>query len=415
MNNAAVLSGRSICILTAYDVVRDGRVRKQARTLANAGASVTVVGHGSVDDVAALMNEPYSVQLFARENRVEPAMRRANEPGGLNAALTAVKSLGGRAVAALTPQAILHRYFFNPEMAAAVAASSPDVIHVHNDLTVPTGMEAVRQSGAFLVYDSREVFDGYYVNQRNAVMMQRLSDWCESQALASAAAVFAVSPLAAQHLSDRYGRRDIQVMLNSLPFQERSPEVAHQPVRLVIQSSIRELVSDHVAVQAMTFLKDIAVLTVQGRFQRSDYRQLMEGIIAENGLEETVVLSGEFDPFDSIELASHHDVGLSVHSPHGLNMQLTLTNRVFTYLNAGLAVAMPDVPANRNLPGYETYGILLDSSDPESVAVSLRSLLENPERISQMKAAALHAAPQFSWENQERVLIETYQRVLGIT
>ena len=88
---------------------------------------------------------------------------------------------------------------------------------------------------------------------------------------------------------------------------------------------------------------------------------------------------------------------------------------MFTYLNAGLAVAMPDVPANRNLPGYETYGILLDSSDPESVAVSLRSLLENPERISQMKAAALHAAPQFSWENQERVLIETYQRVLGIT
>ena len=413
MSAADPLHGVRICILTAYDVIHDGRVRKQARALSGAGAAVTVVGHGTPQDADELAAEPYDVALVPRSDRIALATHRAGQRGLLNRALSAGKSLGGRAVATFTPQALLQRYFHSSDMVDAVVASDPDVIHVHNDLTVPTALDAAARTGAMLVYEAEEVFDGYYAQQRNAAMMQRLSDWCEAQAMVRADAVIAVSPLAAQHLAARYGRGDVAVVLNSLPYAEREPQPVHRPVRLVIQSSIRDTTRDHVAVEAMAHLRDVAVLTVQGRFLREEYHRQFREIIAQHGLEDVVTLTGRFDPFESVELASSHDVGVAVYPTTGLNLRYTLSNRIFTYLNAGLAVAMPDVPAHRELPGFPQFGVLLSTADAASVAASLRPLLEDPSRIAQMKTAALAAAPQFAWEVQEQILIDTYVRVLS--
>ena len=402
-----------VCILTAYDVLRDGRVRKQARSLAAAGALVTVVGYGTQADVRALHSEPYSISILPRQDRIAPAVRRADAPGPLNRTLTTAKALVGRGLSVLAPQVLLHRFFYNPAMVAAAVESNPDVVHAHNDLVVPMALAAVEQTGARLVYDSREMFDGYYRKQRNAVMMQRLSDRCERRALAQADAVFTVSPLIAKHLTDRYERPDIHVLYNSLPAAPIEPQPVHHPVRLLAQAGFRDTTYDHLMVEAMVHLRGRAVLTMQGRFPSDEYQRFVEGIITEHGLEDVVTLSGEFEPFDSVALAAAHDIGVATYRADTPSKNLTLSNRLFTYLNAGLAVAMPDVEAHRALTDYGEFGILLDTSSPEAIAMGLGELIQDPERITQMKRAALEAAPLYSWEQQERALVEVYQGLVG--
>ena len=407
------LQGVAVCIAVASDVVNDGRVRKEARSLVNAGAIVTVVGQGRKVS-PSLADEPYRVVLASQRlaKTIYSLLQRRYIRSVVKALKSVVRALrpgGGRSFSVRSMPK-----FYNAGMVDLIVAAKPDVVHAHNVYTLTAATKAADQVGAKLIYDARELFDGYF-RQAWALKMgaQEQADQIETLGMARADGVLTVSPLIAAHLEKRFGREDITVLYNSLPFEEMSPEPVHQPVRILNQAGFRSTTWDHLIVEAMVHLRDVATLTMQGRFQRQDYREYVEEIIAKNGLQEVVTLTGEYDPLDSIRLAHGFDVGVGTYQPDTVSKDLTLANRFFTYLNAGVALALPDVAAHRDFPGYGEYGILLDTTNAETIAASLRPLLEDPARISAMKRAALAAAPEYSWDRQSEKLVELYRRVLG--
>ena len=406
------LTGVRIAILTNYRVLRDGRTRKEARTLAEAGAVVSVIGYGRGDE-ALLAGEPYEPVLLERP--VPKSRRWGHEsvwwPARVvvNTICNALQDLLPRVMPGLWARTRL----MDGEMVSAVVQRRPDVVHAHNVSTAAAVKRILRYRRVPVIYDAEELFDGYYADDESGRRAQRVADWAERYLAKKAAAIITVSPLIARYLATKMTRDDVTVVLNSLYSEEVSPGSVGTPVRLLNQSLIRKVAHDHLLVEAMVHLRGLATLTMMGHCIEPDYEEMIRGLIREHRLEDTVTLTGAYDPLESIQLAQGFDIGVASYRADTLSKDYTLANRFFTYLGAGLALAMPDVAAHRVFPGYDHFGILLDTSSSEALAASLRPLILDPARIETLKASAYQASCHYSWEQQEPVLLSVYDRILS--
>ena len=115
-----------------------------------------------------------------------------------------------------------------------------------------------------------------------------------------------------------------------------------------------------------------------------------------------------------VRLASEHDVLLGTQPGTELFNQMAIGNKVFTGMMAGLAVALSDTIAHRELlasaPGF---GFLFGDRDPQALAAQLNPLLADQQRLEEMKLCAWNLAEtRFNWEKESRTLVNTIDLLL---
>jgi glycosyltransferase involved in cell wall biosynthesis len=99
-----------------------------------------------------------------------------------------------------------------------------------------------------------------------------------------------------------------------------------------------------------------------------------------------------------------HDVGLALELPSPPSRDLTITNKILQYLNAGLAVVASDTVGQREVltrgPGA---GILVNLEDGPRFTAALDNLLAAPAQLTAMREAARKLAEDFyCWESESR-------------
>ncbi|MEP0885048.1 glycosyltransferase [Trichocoleus sp. ST-U3] len=111
-----------------------------------------------------------------------------------------------------------------------------------------------------------------------------------------------------------------------------------------------------------------------------------------------------------------HDIGLALECTDIPSRNLTVTNKLFQYLQAGLAIIATDTAGAREiLSQWPAVGQLIPNKDPVALAQALKDLLYTPEKLAAAKAASLQAAQeQFCWEKQVEVLLKIANLALSI-
>jgi len=114
---------------------------------------------------------------------------------------------------------------------------------------------------------------------------------------------------------------------------------------------------------------------------------------------------------------SEHDIGLALEIPYCFSRNLTITNKLFQYLQAGLAVIETDTQGQREVMlQCPDAGEMVKANEPESLAFAITSLVSNKERLLASKRAALKAAREvFSWEGESEVLLREAEKALDAT
>ncbi len=84
----------------------------------------------------------------------------------------------------------------------------------------------------------------------------------------------------------------------------------------------------------------------------------------------------------------------------------------FEYLQAGLPVAVSDLPEMAAVVKRYGVGETFEDCNPRSLATALNAILEEPEKMKQYAEAAQRAAGELNWEREERKLLEVYEKVL---
>jgi len=104
---------------------------------------------------------------------------------------------------------------------------------------------------------------------------------------------------------------------------------------------------------------------------------------------------------------AEHDIGLALECTDIPSRNLTVTNKLFQYLQAGLAIIATDTAGQREIFSQSpAIGRLIPSNNPLALAQAVSDLFAHSEKLAGAKEAALFAAQsQFCWEQQAEILL----------
>jgi glycosyltransferase involved in cell wall biosynthesis len=123
------------------------------------------------------------------------------------------------------------------------------------------------------------------------------------------------------------------------------------------------------------------------------------------GLGGRVFLGQHVPQRDLIRVASSADIGLLPYQAVGFNHLIATPNKLFEYMQARLPIATSRLPMVERVIGVNGNGAFVDFSTSDATAAGLAQFVR--EVAPGITPSTLEAAARdFSWENQEPVLLD---------
>lgn len=112
---------------------------------------------------------------------------------------------------------------------------------------------------------------------------------------------------------------------------------------------------------------------------------------------------------------AEHDIGLASELTYCRNKDLTISNKVFQYLNGGLAVVASDTQGQREIADRAEGAVVLYAADePVALAAALDRLLLDFAHLAAARRAALRSAETvFAWEQEQPRLLAAFEAAVA--
>ena len=120
-------------------------------------------------------------------------------------------------------------------------------------------------------------------------------------------------------------------------------------------------------------------------------------------------------PDDLPGFASKFDIGLALEPAFSMNNDLALSNKIFTYLQGGLAIVASDTTAQRQfMEQFPIIGKTFNKADPKSLADALLYYHQNREILLEARKAALKLAhEELNWEKEGQKFLTQVKQTLN--
>lgn len=165
------------------------------------------------------------------------------------------------------------------------------------------------------------------------------------------------------------------------------------------------------AVSALHILNDTGVeLHLLG--DRSAFSKPFTDGLTATGV--NIIFHDPIPPDDVVKFATHFDIGLALENRTPLNRDLCLTNKIFTYLQAGLAVIATETTAQAAFMGENpAIGSTYINKDIQSLVHILSDYRQHPEKLLACKQASLKLAHEkYNWELESKKFLALVNNTL---
>ena len=389
----------------------DSRVEREARALVANGYEVEVMALPGKDLPERQTRDGYAIRRLSPYSRL-------TEFFGRIARARAPKPIAGLAFRFYSMS--IWRVW--SKRAYQAARESPGDVYVGHDLDgMMPAVRARRRLGAPLIYDAHELFPDMAAKNRPHY---ELRGWMlyESRLIRHADLVIAVTASRAAEMQRRFGG-DLPVVIRNVPETESGdaapaadlraelgiPAEAKmllylgglQPTRGLEEAarSLKSLPEDHVLV-----LMGSEVLGFAGHLQK---------LAEDEGVADRVFIRPPVRPHEVVGVAAQADVGLILNHHVGLNNYLSLPNKIFESVAAGLPVVTSDFPDMAELVRTYDVGETCDPEDPGDVARAIRAVVSDPERHERLRQNARRAAPELTWERESELYLGEVSRLVA--
>jgi glycosyltransferase involved in cell wall biosynthesis len=375
-----------IRMLVLNSFTYDQRVHREAKALAEAGHDVTVLALWQKGLPTLEANYGYRVIRLRLHSRVWR--------GGLVAPLI--------------------KYLEFATLGWLLAGREPaQVYHAHDANTLPAAWLAARRNRARLVYDAHELETGRnFGHSRLAGIYQRTWAWPERLLVRKADAVLTVSEGISDELVRLYRIRRPLVVMNC---PEQRPPQQSTLLRdwLNIPQGFKVALYQGGVVpgrgvgpflEAIQHLPAVAGVVLGNGPLLPEFRAH-----AASGRWQRVYLPGPVPWQELPDYTASADLGVSLVEDTCNSYRLSLPNKLFEYLQAGIPVLGSNLPEiARVIRGYDV-GELADPDDLQSIISGISRLLCDPERYALAKDNALRAAAVFHWDIEQSKLLDLYK------
>jgi glycosyltransferase involved in cell wall biosynthesis len=402
------LAGLRVCIVTRGHLATCPRMVKAADALALAGCAVHVVSCSYVDWA---VRADQSIRRRADGVWGWTAVDWHRRSAPLRYYATGVRQRAGMWASRIVspdrlPTAVLRaaRGRSSSEMVAAALTRPMDVVYGGGG-ALAEAAEIARRAGVPYALDLEDFHSAEEEPSPAAVRAAELTRAIERRILAGAGYLSAASPGIAEMYEETYGVR-CDTIHNTFPLPPEPPGVETRSEGGLSLYWFSQTIGPgrglEDAIRSMGQAQLAGVLHLRGR-PAPGYMDALTGLRDAAAPELELSWHNPAPPDAMVDLARGHDVGLSLEEARVLNRDICLTNKVFTYLLAGLAVAMTGTTAQLRLAADLGDACLVyPPGDVTAFAEGLRRWDTDRELLRTAREAAWAAAARrWHWEHEE--------------
>ncbi len=364
-----------VCHLSSAHSDFDVRIfHKEAKTLAKAGYSVTLIAQGNKEEIADGVK---IVPLHKPKNRFERMTK------------------------------VVWKLF------RLALKEKADVYHFHDPELIPVGI-VLKLLGKKVIYDAHEdVSKDILVKEWAGSITIRKIISAVFRGLEKFGCVFFDRIITVtSRIAEKYPARKT-IVLRNFPIMEmidklNSTEHIHKRKPVIIYtgglSRVRGIKN---IIQAMEIIKDKAELWLLGRWVGKGFRQECESLPGWAYTRYFGIVTLE-QMYNYIWRA---DIGVVVFLPRPHNVH-SLPNKPFEYMACSLPVIMSDFEFWREV--FDDCAVFCDSENPADIAEKINAILSNPGKSKELaNRGRERVLGEYNWENESKKLVQLYQELLN--
>ena len=372
----------------------DERVLREARTLRDAGYSVTLV------DIERDETRP-----------------RAEELDGITYRHVLAPSFYRRV--RFKPWFLVKMAGIQARGAWAVATSPGDIYHAHDDTALPAGYIAAVLRRKRLVFDAHELPLGQ-TNIRGWRALRAAVRGALRLMVPRSAGIITVSAPIAEEIHRQFGGPAPVLVRNIPPY--RPPDSASDIIQRTLgvvpgarvalyQGAFQANRSLDVLVRAARYLEPGHIIALMGS---GPAQGALEALARDEHVAGRVRILPPAPYHELLAWTASADLGLIAYrASFSLNVRYCLPNKLFEYLMAGVPVAATgELEAVSDLVRQYDAGVVIPSTEPEVVGRAISAALADDAGRARLRQNALAAArTDLRWEVERERLLELYSHI----
>jgi glycosyltransferase involved in cell wall biosynthesis len=305
------------------------------------------------------------------------------------------------------------RYFFI--LLWRAIRNRSDLYIGHYTASLPVVAWAARWTGAKFAFDFEDFHRGEALPAAPESLPNRLIAALEDRYLPAASFITAASWGIANEVAKTTGLPEPTTVLNVFSWADRAslPAPRQRPSNAALSLYwFSQIVSLDRGLQdiigAMALMRGRAELHIRGDDSGGSI-EILGRLANEHGISRQVHFHSIISPGELLASAAEHDVGLCLEVPATLNKDNCISNKIFVYMLAGLAVVASRTRGQAEvLKVSPEIGSLYDHEDIGALAAILDRYDSDRELLARTKAAALTAArDRWNWERESKLLVST--------
>ena len=407
-------TNKKICLITPGHISCDPRLLKEATILTNVGYEVTVIAgnyskYAQVLDNSVLSNINFKLVRVDMGTKLSYLIRKS-----LQIVSRLLVNLGfmNQSIAILAHSTMSYR------LANAAILEASDLYIAHCLAALPAAAIAANKHKAKLGFDAEDFHVGELAEIPENQLEIDIRDYIERILLPRCDYLTAASPMIASAYTKRYGVA-IEPILNVFPLSEAPIKIEKniRKQRFSLYWFSQTIGADRgieSIIYAMGQMKTSVDLYLRG-IPAAGYAEVLTQLANQVRVGDRIHLLPSAPPSEMARLASNYDIGLSIELNQPLNRSICLTNKIFTYLLAGLPVILSKTPAQQELSHQlAEAAIVIDIDDPSAIAEALDAWLCDSDKLNNARTTASRLGQDiYNWDLEQKKFLSLIEKVIS--
>jgi len=264
---------------------------------------------------------------------------------------------------------------------------------------------ASRLRGLKRVYDAHELFTELKeVISRPSVHKMWL--WIERHTVPHFPEGYTIGECYAEEFRRRYGVQ-YGVVRNATVL--RPLEIPEKKERYILyQGAVNVGRRFEQLIPAMQYVDGTLIICGEGNF----YEQT-RALVEQYHVGHKVIFKGYVPPEDLRQYTLQAWVGITLFEDTSLSNRLSMANRFFDYMHSAVPQLCVQYPEYEKVNARFEIACLIGDPTPENIAAALNRMLTDDNWHRRMEQNCLEARKVYCWQEEEKVLLSTYQRLLS--
>jgi glycosyltransferase involved in cell wall biosynthesis len=213
---------------------------------------------------------------------------------------------------------------------------------------------------------------------------------------------YTVSPGIISLIRTEYGHE--YALIRNMPLLQEKIIVERRERFIIYQGAVNEGRCFETLIPAM---KEVAwPLHIYGEGNLMDQTR---SLIRQHGLEGRIILKGSVYPEALRRLTPTASIGISLFDESALHNQVSLANRFFDFIHAGIPQICSDLPAYREINDRYDIALMVETPTAENIALALNKLMSDELLYARLSSNCLQAARELNWQHEQNILLSFYR------